>query len=928
MGKLADLIDAKVSEIGDVIYSHRLWYLQPENGDEILAILDTADSVVYAGLASFSDVLRSNRYLFLYDKCGKQLNILFDTMTKLLWFLGLSVTNGKEYYHSDAEEILREADWGGLSGWKLPSLSEVQYLADSDNQFYNADSKTLGRFHSWLIEDRRRYDFSNCSNSGASANWGLIPVNSVWHDMSEIDIYAHILLSGIRLGTREGVAVFPFVKKKIERSLLQEFIFILHERKMKLISNDGGSSLVVKDSPVLQVLKDIDYRMCRLPRLEASQISDPNKGLWELWGESEEELKSFHAVARDPARDVKHFPVAIDFGTSSTVVALFDGIQSTLLRIGARDFYAPINPIEFQNPTVVELLDYDSFAAEWFKTAYRPDHDWNWLRIGHEAQASWRDNPGDTSVLASIMPRLKTWAMRSEGQAPIRLTDRAKGKEISIPHLSLRQIVKGEPITVGDQDPFDPIEFYAFQLGLAINWRGRGIFYEYYMSFPAKYDKATKDKIKSSFARGLCRSLPPTLIRSFPSILQEFRVSELASEPAAYAASALPYLGIAPVPEGIRYAVFDFGGGTTDFDFGLWRTATAEEADVDGFETVFEHLESSGDNYLGGEQLLEHLAYRIFCGNLSELRSKRIHFTRPEDAAVVPGSEVFLQPTQAAQTNTIILISKIRSFWENDDDQLDSQIKVDLLDANGIKQPVELSVDGESLQEFITARIQAGVDLFLSELVRTFGQDGERNDPIHVLLAGNASRSRFVRDAFDTTSERWRNALDRAGANLDVVIHAPLPIDPEKPYAPTAKTGVALGLLALVPGAGVKVIDRVCATNTDEAPFQYFFGRMKGETFQYVLSPESIYGEWMEVGPIPEGGVVNCYATKSRRAWSGMSKGDPELRMIRLSYLEARRGSKLWAKAVGPDKIEVGPVDPGEVPGESMITKVLDLSSF
>ena len=44
----------------------------------------------------------------------------------------------------------------------------------------------------------------------------------------------------------------------------------------------------------------------------------------------------------------------------------------------------------------------------------------------------------------------------------------------------------------------------------------------------------------------------------------DFSVEELASEPAAFAAAALERLEIEPEDGGVSYAVFDFGGGTTD----------------------------------------------------------------------------------------------------------------------------------------------------------------------------------------------------------------------------------------------------------------------------------------------------------------------------------------------------------------------------
>ena len=47
---------------------------------------------------------------------------------------------------------------------------------------------------------------------------------------------------------------------------------------------------------------------------------------------------------------------------------------------------------------------------------------------------------------------------------------------------------------------------------------------------------------------------------------REFTVEERATEPAAYAAAAMKELDIESTEEGLPYAVFDFGGGTADFD--------------------------------------------------------------------------------------------------------------------------------------------------------------------------------------------------------------------------------------------------------------------------------------------------------------------------------------------------------------------------
>jgi len=54
-------------------------------------------------------------------------------------------------------------------------------------------------------------------------------------------------------------------------------------------------------------------------------------------------------------------------------------------------------------------------------------------------------------------------------------------------------------------------------------------FLEYYLTFPIKYQRTEKDKILASFARGLQRSLPLTLIHQGEA-LTKFVVKEIASD--------------------------------------------------------------------------------------------------------------------------------------------------------------------------------------------------------------------------------------------------------------------------------------------------------------------------------------------------------------------------------------------------------------
>ncbi len=59
--------------------------------------------------------------------------------------------------------------------------------------------------------------------------------------------------------------------------------------------------------------------------------------------------------------------------------------------------------------------------------------------------------------------------------------------------------------------------------------------------------------------------------------LNNLKVTSGVSEPAAYAAIALQEYELAEENEKNFYGIFDFGGGTTDFDFGIFRRSDEDK---------------------------------------------------------------------------------------------------------------------------------------------------------------------------------------------------------------------------------------------------------------------------------------------------------------------------------------------------------------
>ncbi|EQB2605052.1 hypothetical protein ACYHQC_004241 [Aeromonas salmonicida] len=890
---------------------HRFWHICPLNSNEPCGLFDAETGLRYPPMHQLETFINSNPFLLVVDHRQKEL-ATFETKGRLLWH-----HDGPSFWYSTVIENIEKYKTPGFSDWKVPSTEEFKaFWARIGNP--HRTGKRLHEKDFWFTTEYR-IDLDNWSQNtlnGGSAS--LYACTNLWKTLSTAKLMAALVNSRHRLITPDTKISWPTEDNRWQPLSHEALLRAIYDEELSL----KGVDIQKQFSHPINELYRLDWTPCRLPELETPRLSDPNKGLWELWGADKSELDTIGLVARDPARDIKLHNVAIDFGTSSTVVAFCDehGARQ-LLRIGVRDFYQAPEASHYENPTVLELLDYQSFIAIWQQQAYRPALDWSWLRASHEARESFRSNPGDTRVIASILPRIKQWAMRSEKER-LRLSD-YQGREMLLPALTDRNPVGGEAMLVNEQYPFDPVELYAWYLGMAINWRERGLYLKYHMTFPAKYERATKDKILASFRRGLQRSLPTSLVNQ-TEILRLFDVSELASEPAAYAAAALPQLELTLDDEGIAYAVFDFGGGTTDFDFGLWRWATEEE-EAEGYEQVFESLHSSGDNFLGGENLLEHLVYATFQQNLDICRTHKIHFTRPLDGERFAGDEAFVQPTQAAQTNTVMLASELRPFMESDDGKLESQLKIQLLDVDGQKKQCELILYKKNLDQLLADRIVRGLRAFLQELAHVVDQFTGKT--VHVLLAGNGSRSRHLARLLNDNVLQELLIDIFAGTPPNLEIHPPLAIDEKDHHSPTAKTGVALGLLRLCPGEGVKLIDRVRSSCSDEAPFRYYVGGVRRGQFDAKLTPTCDREGWTMLGVMPQQVFKLCYS-QSPRARGGMAEGDPELMTRRIDFPAAPLGAKIFVRALQPGIIELAAAqDESALPNNTIAHQKLDLDT-
>ena len=155
-------------------------------------------------------------------------------------------------------------------------------------------------------------------------------------------------------------------------------------------------------------------------------------------------------------------------------------------------------------------------------------------------------------------------------------------------------------------------------------------------------------------------------------------------------------------------------------------------------------------------------------------------------------------------------------------------------------------------------------------------------------------------------NERTQKDLkDIFGESLpNFVIHEPLDADGKNPYKPTAKTGVALGLLRLCPGESLKAINHAKSDN-DDSPFHFFVGAIKLNKFVPALKRGCVYNQWVEVGPIRDRIAYLVYTTTPKASLGTMPRGDSELIEKKLSFAGDTTGHKVFARAISPNEVEI-----------------------
>ncbi|MFP6204217.1 hypothetical protein ACLGCI_01475 [Helicobacter pylori] len=588
------------------------------------------------------------------------------------------------------------------------------------------------------------------------------------------------------------------------------------EKTLEIVSDSGVD---VDFEAFSNMMLKVDSVAVGLKSYSQSQLLDLNGGHWDLevpsvpkesvtfrFDNLDSNNKEMNFYARSSLKDLNKGVVAIDFGTKSTTASYMDKTGTyRLLSIGGD---VDIESLEkYENPTIVEFRNKEKFLKDYNALSHRPFTEHNDIEVAHEAQKNAVGVKGND--LYRFFSQLKQWAGADEKQ-------------------NFRDLIEDFPLeSFTNCTDFNPIEIYAYYIGRCINNMQNGVFLKYFLSYPIKYEKHQAEKIRESFERGLKKSLPRHVFDD-EKTAKAFKVELRVSEPCAYAISALKSYGFfksEKLDKPIYYGVFDFGGGTTDFDFGKWEKSANPK-----FLYKMTHFSSGGDKYLGGENLLELLAFEAYAKNFQELKAKDIVIAKPNyDRIDTQRFGSFMQNSSGARLNLQEIASKLRPFLEKLDADIieaieeneefeikdfEKDFKTMLFDRNGVETECDLKVDCKELLSLLKDKINEGVANFFAGFSKVMAENiDDQCRAFHVFLGGNASRSVLVKQAFENAKEKQLKDYKQKTSKDDFTFIIYEPLGTEKSdkqileltgedvsntpayLKPTCKTGVAFGLL-------------------------------------------------------------------------------------------------------------------------------------
>lgn len=630
-------------------------------------------------------------------------------------------------------------------------------------------------------------------------------------------------------------------------------------------------------------------------------------GLHRRLGRPEKDALPPEVKQRDPNLDViKSAWVAMDIGTQSTVVAVrSDRGAAELLRIG------PVQPVsvpaDYETPSEIGFEHLARAIKSWRDRVILPITRWEDVNVGFAAKAMRTRNGPDlperaTSVVTQI-PLLRERVERKEN---------FKFRGHSDPDTSEMMKRPAPPFIdeegIGAHDPFDPVELFAYYIGLHVNYRMRGIHTRYAVAMPTGWSADRRASVLVAIRRGIFRSLPAGMLEYHD--LEGLQVVDAGPAAVPFAAFAFRAFGISPRGDNLPFCAVDAGASETGIVCGILRSAKLDERDQN-IDRVIEYLEPTAIPWLGGERLLHRLAYRVYVANQATMRELDIAMEKPLEEPPFEGADALMLSTSPeARANTQLLKDLVRPLLESSKaSKVADRIRLNANDAS-VKE-VFLTIERDALMEKLEQWLSEGAALIRNVIEAAIPKIGREPSPyegLHILLGGRMG-------LHPQMSELLTKLLPEG-----VKLHRFKEPDSANITAPTVKTACALGVLSMR-------FDRVAAGLRSEKRdvFRFRVGRARHGQLADVLDPSVDYDTWREMGACTRPDVEVLFMPAEDDG--EVAADDPRVRRATCSFSATSVGKRLYVRAVAPARVEVAVGPPGGEPDRNAQRWALDLNA-
>jgi hypothetical protein len=687
--------------------------------------------------------------------------------------------------------------------------------------------------------------------------------------------------------------------------------------KVERFDAGSGSGLIADNFPTI---------VAQLPPIDGEALTDPRQGFWQgsrfvgtkriailrqgkLVGlrrrMSDKEIVPPDVVRRDPHIDVQDAWVAIDLGMASTVVATGNGDRHAMVRVGATR--EPKVARDFETPSTLSFNNLPRVLKAWRDRVILPLTEWGDLYVGHGATDRLNVHGKERAQrYKCTVAELGALPGRIDRGEKVQICGRS---ELDSP-LTLEK--PAEPIIdedgIGPDDPFDPLELFAYYIGLHLNERRRGIHLRYALGMPTGWSSARRAQVLAEFRRGILRSLPAGMVGYDDMDL--LQVVDAGPNVLSFAAFAFRVFGISPRgDEPVPFVSIDAGASEVAVLCGQYRRGTPDEV-AGGFERIVEHVEPTVMGDMGGEHLLHRLALKVYVASASSMKHNDIPLELPQGEDAPTGHEERMVRSLDAGVNVRLLKDAVRNILERPGPSPLPDM-VQLYDQGGRVRDVRIMIDRAALSEWLRGQlselavsIKSAIDQGLEQVCR-----GEIPwADLRVVLGGRMGMHTFLQ-------ERLAAVLPEG-----VRVHKFREPDETNVSAPTVKLATALGILAMryQPMAPAAVTD-------DRANFNYKVGRAKRGKLLTVLDSSAGYDAWREMGACTRPEVTVLYT--DAKAADELAADDPTVNRVVCSLGYDAVGYRVYLRAVGGTRIEVSVGPPGGRPDDDAPLWAVDLAS-